>query len=115
MCFKDIKSSKRAISKNNSLFCGRNLRVSRVKDPNTEKPYKKFEQNGFCNVKNLKSQASLLDNSQMMSVKQPTSLKGTKKLVRKEQVKLQNKRKQRKESNTKTAKKSKKKAKLDKD
>jgi nucleolar protein 12 len=111
VCFKEKNSSKRAISKNNSAFKGRYLRVSKVKDPNEDpKPikYNPNKNNGFYNLKNLKNQADILDKSPIYAKTPPVPLKGIKKTVRKEQVKLQNKRKKRQESNTKTLKKHKK-------
>lgn len=116
ICFKEKNAAKRAISKNNTFLQGRTIRVSKARDTELDAEPKKNKFNGFSNLKNLKTQADILDTAKMFTTKGTSSLKGTKKLVRKEQNKLQEKRKQRKESNTKTinqAKKPKKKAKLE--
>ena len=116
ICFKERKSAKRAISKNNSYFQGRTMRVSKARDPDEVEEPKKHTPNrfnGFYNTKSLKTQSDILESAKMFSVKQPSSLKGTKKLVRREQIKLQEKRQHKKEANTKVLNKSKKKPKLE--
>ena len=55
-------------------------------------------------MKNIEDQAKMLDNTEFFEPKKPVVLKGLKKIIRKEQSKLQEKHKNRKESNTKVKK-----------
>lgn len=111
VCFKDRKASKHAIAKNNSMFQGRRLRVSKARDASeqqqqktTPAPQKHYLNSKFFDPSKYKKQADIFEDAQFPKARHSSSLKGTKKLVRKEQVKLQEKRKQRQISNTKKLK-----------
>jgi nucleolar protein 12 len=112
VCFVEKKPAKRAIAKNNSLFRGRRLRVSKavepVSDPKAQKKPSEEKKHKFYDVKSFKKMNEIVENAPIMKPRHPSALKGTKKIVRKEQIKLQNKRQQRKENNTKIMKKKKK-------
>lgn len=119
ICFKEKKASKRAIAKNNVEFQGRRIRVSKAREKgdipsDSTKKYsgketKKFGQ--FGDKTGYRTNSEIFDQAPINQPKHPSSLKGTKKLVRKEQIKLQAKRQQHKASNTTQMKKSKKKQK----
>lgn len=112
VCFNEKKPAKRAIAKNNMMFRGRRIRVSKAVEPGTEvkagQNDKQVKTHKFYDKKGFKTQNEIMENSPIMKARHPSSLKGTKKVVRKEQIKLQNKRQQRKENNIKNLKKKKK-------
>jgi len=103
VCFDEKRAAKRAISKNNTLFRNRRIRVVKAVEPGTEVK-SDIKRPAFGNVKEFKKQSQILEEAPLMKARHPSSLKGTKKDVRKEQIKLQNKRKLRKELNTKIMK-----------
>lgn len=107
VCFNEKKPAKRAISKNNTVFKGRRIRVAKAVESGTEVKTEN-KRPSFGNVKGFKKQSEILEEAPLMKPRHPSTLKGTKKDVRKEQIKLQNKRKLRKEMNTKNMKKKKK-------
>ena len=106
MCFNERKPAKRAIAKNNTMFRGRRIRVSKAVEPGTEVKAHQSDGNQakthkFYDKKGYKTQSDIMESAPIMKAKHPSAMKGTKKVVRKEQLKLQNKRQQRKENNIK--------------
>ena len=106
---KKQKSSKKV----QDVLCLNVKKENKVRDEKKKSGSKLVNDNGFFNIKKLRNQAKSLEDVEFFAVKKHIPDKGIKKLVRREQVRLQEKRQQRKKSNTKVQKNSKK-PKLDK-